>query len=212
MAIGKKTFQSAGQISQHLIPGAYSRIDSVKGAAGLASANKGVIMGQGKGGKPATLLQFNTVAEAVNTLRGGDLMEAVRLAFNPGNDYVPQTIYAMRVNTAGQGTASLLATADPMVTITSLDYGLWVNQIAVTLAQGSLGAGYWKVTISYQSDEDEVFDDIRRQSFTIQYTAGACTMTIVNSSGAKTLTNSAGYFNTNPITLTDFDKSLRFVT
>jgi len=206
MPIGKRTFQSAGQISQHLIPGGYSRIDSVKGAAGLASANNGVIMGKSKGGKPQTLLQFNTRAEAVNALRGGDLMEAVRLAFNPGNDYVPQTIYAMRVNTAAAGTLSLYETppaTNLMITVTSLDYGLWVNQIQLTLASASPSGK--KVTISYQSDEDEVFDDIVRQSFTIEYTDAACSMTIVNKSSAKTLTTTAGYFNSNPITLTDFD-------
>ena len=71
MSLNYRTFQSAGQISSHIIPGAYSRIDSVKGAAGLASANNGVVMGQCTGGKPNTLLQFNTIAEAVATLRGG---------------------------------------------------------------------------------------------------------------------------------------------
>ena len=49
-----------------------------------------------------------------------------------------------------------------------------------------------KLTIGYKDTPAEVYDDIRRQSFTIQYTAGACTMTIVNSSAAKTLATSAG--------------------
>lgn len=200
MSLNFRTFQSAGQISSHIIPGAYSRIDSVLGAAGLAAANNGVIMGKSLGGQPATLLQFNTVAEAVATLKGGELMEAVRLAFNPGGGLNPQRLFAMRVNSAVQGSINLLdGSSNTMITLKSLDYGLYVNQIKVKLETGtSFGK---KLTVSFKTDPDEVFDDIRRQSFTIQYTAGACTMTIVNNSGAKTLTTSVGGLS---ITLSDY--------
>lgn len=204
MGVGKKTFQSAGQISQHLIPGAFSRIDSVKGAAGFASVNRGVIMGKCTGGKPATLLQFNTIAEAVVALRTGPLAEAVRLAFNPGNDLVPQRLFAMRVNTA---TPALIDLEDgvvptPMIRVNSLGYGLWNNQITVQVANATvLLTNGKKVTIAYQNQPNEVFDEIRRQSFTIEYVTGACTLTIVNHSTAKTLVTSAGGIS---ITLTDY--------
>jgi len=200
MGITKRTFQSAGQISQHLIPGAYSRIDSVKGTSGLVSANNGVIMGQSTGGQPATLLQFNTVAEAINTLRTGPLMDAVRLAFNPGNDLVPQRLFAMRVNTALQSSLDLEdGSANGMVLLTSLGYGLWANQIRVVVATGTNFGK--KITLKFQTNPDEVFDDVRRQSFTIEYTDAACTMTIVNHSGTKTLVTSVGGIS---ITLTDY--------
>lgn len=195
MSLDFRTFQSAGQISSHIIPGAYSRIDSVKGAAGLASANNGVVMGQSTGGKPATLLQFNTIAEAVATLRGGPLMEAVRFAFDPGGGLSPQRIFAMRVNTATQGTLDLQASATTMITLTSLDYGLYVNQIKVTVAAGTTVGK--KVTIEFQSDPAETFDDIQRQSFTIQNTGGASNLTIVNNSGTQTLTTTT----TNPLSI-----------
>lgn len=190
MALSKRTFQSAGQISQHLIPGAYSRIDSVKGIGGLVSANNLVIMGQSTGGKPATLLQFNGIAEAVNTLQGGPLMEAVRLAFNPGNDLVPQRIYAVRVNNATQSTYAMQdGSANDMIKVDSRDYGLSRNQITLTLEAGT---NYGKkITVNYKTNQ-EVFDDVRRQSFTIQYTDGACTMTITNNSGTQQLTTSVG--------------------
>ena len=137
MSLNFRTFQSAGQISSHIIPGAYSRIDSVKGAAGLAAANNGVIMGRSEGGQPATLLQFNTVAEAVSALRSGELMEAVRLAFDPGGGLNPQRLFAMRVNTALQGSADLLdGSSNVMITLTSLDYGIYVNQIKILLETG----------------------------------------------------------------------------
>jgi hypothetical protein len=198
--INPATFQSAGQISQHWIPGAFSRIDSVQGNRGLASANNGVVMGQCTGGKPATLLQFNTAAAAVETLRSGPLMEAVKLAFSPGNSLVPQRIYAMRVNNATQSTLNLQASSNTMITLTSLGYGLWANQIKVTVETGT---NYGKkVTIQYQNQTAEVFDDIRQQVFTIQNTGGASSMTIVNNSSTKTLTTTT----TNPlsITLTDY--------
>jgi hypothetical protein len=180
-----RTFQSAGKISSHIIPGAFSRIDSVKGAGGLASVNNGVVMGQCEGGKPTTLLQFNTVAEAVATLRSGALMEAVRLAFDPGGGLNPQRVFAMRVNSALQGSVDLEKTANAMVTLTSLDYGIYVNQIKILYGAGT---NYGKkLTVSFKTDADEVFDDIRRQSLTIQNTGGAATLTIVNNSGAHTL-------------------------
>jgi hypothetical protein len=195
MSLDFRTFQSAGKISSHIIPGAYSRIDSVKGAGGLASANNGVIMGRSVGGVPNTLLQFNTVAEAVNALRGGELMEAVRLAFDPGGGYNPQRVFAVRVNSAVQSGRNLNNGANPMVALKSRDYGVYTNQIRVAVAAGTtIGK---KVTISFQSDTPEVFDDIYRGSFSIVYATGACTMTIVNNSGTKTLVTSAGGISIN---------------
>ena len=190
MSLNFRTFQSAGRISSHIIPGAYSRISSVKGAAGLASANNGVVMGRSTGGEPTTLLQFNTIAEAVSVLRGGELMEAVRFAFDPGGGLNPQRVFAVRVNSALQAARNLVdGSADPMIELRSLDYGIYTNQIKATLEDGTTAGK--RLTVEFQSDEPEVFDDIIRRSFTIEYTAGACTMTIVNSSGAQTLTTSA---------------------
>jgi hypothetical protein len=186
MSLNYRTFQSAGQISTHIIPGGYSRIDSVKGATGLASANNGVVMGQCTGGQPNTLLQFNTIAEAVATLRSGPLMEAVRLAFNPGGGLNPQRIFAIRINAATQATLDLVASAVTKITLTSRDYGLYVNQIEITVETSTDTFGK-KVTIAFQSDPTEVFDNVWRKSFSIENTGGASSMTIVNTSAAQTL-------------------------
>jgi hypothetical protein len=106
----------------------------------------------------------------------------------------------MRVNDAEQGSVDLVdGSSNTMITLTSLDYGLYVNQIKVKMEAGT---NYGKkLTVQYKSEPDEVFDDIRRQSFTIEYTSGACTMTIVNNSASKTLTTSVGGLS---ITLTDY--------
>jgi len=190
MSLDYRTFQSAGKISSHIIPGAYSRIDSVMGAGGLASASNGVIMGKSVGGgKPATLLQFNTMAEAVAALQGGELMEAVRLAFDPGAGINPQRLFAMRVNTAVQSTKNLMSGANPMVTLKSRDYGAFTNQIKVTVEAGTtLGK---KITFGFKQETPEVLDNVYRASMTIAY-SGACTITIVNHSGAKTMVSSVG--------------------
>jgi len=198
MSIAKATFQSAGKISQHLIPGAYSRIDSVKGSSGLVSAKNGVIMGQCKGGKPTTLLKFNSFSEAFQTLKSGELMDAVRMAFDPGGDNVPQTIYAMRVNSAVQGSTNLLETATPLITLKSLDYGLDANQIKVTLEAGTTEGK--KLTVGYKSEDDEVFDNLYQASLTI--THATATITIVNNSATHTLTGSV---DTLSVDLNTFD-------
>lgn len=188
MPISARTFQSAGRISSHWIPGAYSRIDSVRGQSGQVSATNTVIMGRSTGGAPQELLQFNSLNEAVETLRGGPLMEAMRLAFNPGNQVVPQRLFAMRVNNATQATVDLVdGSANDMIQLDSRDYGLYTNQIKVAVAAGS---NYGKkVTVTLKSDI-ETFDDIRRQSFTLTHAAD--TVTIVNNSGAQTLTTTGG--------------------
>lgn len=200
MSLNPRTFQSAGQISSHLIPGAYSRIDSVQGAAGLASASNGVVMGQCTGGKPTALLQFNTLTEAVATLRSGPLMEAVRLTFNPGGGLNPQRVFAMRVNNATQGTLQLQAGTSDMILVKSRDWGLYTNQIKVAVSNGS--AEGKKVTVEFQSGTAEVFDDILRSSLTIQRSGtDAATCTVVNNAGTQTLTTKIGTGTTNAANL-----------
>ncbi len=194
MAIGRRTFQSAGKISTHLAPGAYSRFDSVKGIGSLVTANNVVIMGQSTGGKPNTLLQFNSIADAVNGLKSGPLMEAVRLAFNPGNDLNPQRLYAVRVNAATQSTYTMDNGANDMVKVDSLDYGLDQNQITLALAAGTTSGK--KVTIGFKTDT-EVIDDIIQNSITI--THATATVTIANNATTQQMTLSVG-----PITI-DFD-------
>ncbi len=187
MPISKRTFQSAGQLSQHLIPAAYSRIDSIKGQGGLASANNGVIMGESTGGEPTTLLQFNSVAEAVNALKGGSLMEAVRLAFNPGNSLTPQRLFAVRVNPATQSTVDLENTANAMIQVDSKDWGLSQNQINITVEAGTVEGK--KITVGYKTDT-EIFDDVIQES--IEITHASATVTIQNNSTNQDLVLSVG--------------------
>jgi hypothetical protein len=189
MAIGFRTFQSAGKISQHIIPGAFSRLDSVRGANGNVSANNGVIMGQGYGLKPATLYQFNSLPEAMSSIYGGPLKEAVRLAFDPGNDFIPQRLFVMAVNTAVQGYGYLKKSSNNMIKLLAKGYGLYTNMITSKLETGT---NYGKkLTLTFK-DYVETWDDVRQQMLTIQYTGGACTLTIVQNSTTHTFTTSVG--------------------
>lgn len=188
MGISPATFQSAGQIAQVYIPGAYSRIDTIAGSSGIVAVNNGVIMGRSLGGEPNTLLQFNNPTDAAVALKGGPLMEAIRLAFNPGNGYVPQRIFAMRVGSAVQSYLYFTDGSHNMIKLTAQDYGLLTNQLRATLAAGTSSGK--KVTIEYQSTT-ETYDNIIRNSLTILHSS-ACTMTIVNNSTTHTLSISVG--------------------
>ena len=193
MAISRRTFQSAGQISQHSIPGAYSRIDSVKGSSGLVSSSNGVIMGQSTGGQPAVLLAFGSAPEAINVLKGGPLLEAVNLAFNGSADgLVPSTVYAMRVDSALQSSLDLKdGGSNNQIKLTSLDYGLAQNQINVVITAGTTAGK--KVTITYQSDV-ETFDNVAQTSLTI--THASATVTVTNNATTHNMVLSVG-----PITI-----------
>ena len=59
MGVKAAIFQSGGKISQHYIPGAFSRLDFVRGTGGLVSASNVVIFGDCRGGEPGKILWFS---------------------------------------------------------------------------------------------------------------------------------------------------------
>ncbi|GHU65071.1 hypothetical protein FACS189447_03350 [Spirochaetia bacterium] len=167
MGIGPAIFSSAGQRSEHYVPGAYSRSASIVSGGGGVSAGNGVIMGRSTGGKPQTLLEFSTLAEAAEVLYDGELLNAVAHAFFPGGDYAPQKIQAMVVNPSTQSARILKSGANEEIRVKSVNYGTPMNQIKLRFTAGT-NPGTHKVTIQYQ-DQEEVIDNIRRQSFTLSY-------------------------------------------
>jgi len=183
MGVGAATFRSAGKISQHYIPGGYSRISAPAGNIGPVSANRGVIVGECTGGKPNEVIWFTSINDAINVLRGGDLLNALRFALSPGGDLIPQMIGAVRVNSAVQASGTLQKSAADIIDIKARDYGLYTNQIKVTVAAGSVSGK--KLTVELNEDSQEI-DNIEKESINIQYTGDATTavMTI----NATTLT------------------------
>lgn len=171
-------FNSGGLQSTHYLPGAYSRLKYIRGTGGLVSSSNACILGDCRGGEPNELLVFGSSAEAEEILRSGPLLDAVKHAFSPGSGYVPQRIGAIRVNPGTQATREHVATATNMIDVTAWDYGLHTNQLKSKLEAGTTTGK--KITTQFQNNDEEVFDNVERESLEIQYTGTdtICTMEI----------------------------------
>ena len=166
MGVSGAVFESAGKRTIHWIPGVYSRRNTIPGGTG-SLANNLVIMGQSIGGKPRTMIPLADVTEAREFLVGGQLLDAVAHAFNGSNDFVPQQVYAFRVNDGKQATLEMKSGATAILEVKSLDYGVHTNQIKLWVREGT-AANSKKITVSYKGNEDTV-DNIIRRSFTLLY-------------------------------------------
>ncbi|KKM68279.1 hypothetical protein LCGC14_1462440 [marine sediment metagenome] len=176
MGVRPATFQSGGLATQHYLPGAYSRIDFIKGSGGLVSINNGVVVGDARGGKPNELLWFGSATAAAETLRAGKLLDAIKHAFSPGGGFVPQKIATWRVNPGTQSSHDYKKGANTMIEGKSKDYGLHTNQIKTKLEAGSSSGK--KLTIKFMSNDDEIWDDVEKESFEIQYTGAGSASTM----------------------------------
>lgn len=186
MGVDRVVFQSAGQRTEHLIPGAYTRVNYEPQGGGGVSANNGVIIGDSKGGEPRKLIFFSSPSEARAILLSGSLLEGVLHAFDPGNDYVPQRIGVMRVNDGARATASLLSAVTTMIELTAWDWGLHGNQVKRKFEAGT-AAGSHKVTMQHGTNPVETFDNISKQSLSVQYIgAGTAATMQVDATGITT--------------------------
>ncbi len=185
-------FQSGDFASQHFLPGAFSRINFVRGSGGLVSISNAVIMGDSRNGQPNTLLAFGNAAEAEATLKSGALLDAIRHAFKPGGGLVPQLIYAWRVNPGTQSIHNYQESSNTMIEAKAKDYGLDTNQIKTKLEAGTSSGK--KITIAFKTNDDEVYDNVEKESFQIQYTgAGSpATMNITKLQIDTTITGGPG--------------------
>lgn len=192
MGIGSVAFESAGQRTEHYIPGAYSRTNYVNGEGGGTSANRAVIIGESSGGKPNTLYFFYSPSEAIQTLRDGPLLEAVLCAFSPGGDLIPQYVGAMRVNPGTQASRTLLNAAAQELLVKTSDYGLHTNQVKMKLSAGTK-SGSKMIAINFEGN-DYSADNIMRESFEIKYvgTGTAATMTITKTGLTIAITGATG--------------------
>jgi hypothetical protein len=183
MGVSGAVFESAGKRTIHWIPGVYSRRNTVPSGTGTL-ANNLVIMGQSMGGKPRTMIPLADPTEAKEFLVGGQLLDGVVHAFNGSNDFVPQQVYAFRVNDGTQSTLELKSGAASIIEVKSRDYGVHTNQIKLWVRDGA-AAGSKKITVSYKGNEETV-DNIIRKSFTVLYNGpgSGATMTI-NADGAE---------------------------
>jgi hypothetical protein len=182
MAVGAAIFQTAGQRTEHYVPGAYSRSAAVGGEGGGVSANNGVILGRSKGGQPNKLFTFSTMEEAQETLVGGDLLKGVAHAFNPSPEYSPQAIRAMVVNSNTQGANVLKSGNREILNLKTASYGVIANSISRQLLNGT-NQGTRKIIFGMGETEDKI-DNIGKKSIQVQYTGdGSAAILDVNNIG-----------------------------
>jgi hypothetical protein len=192
MGVSAAVFTSAGQRSEHYIPGGYSRRNYVPNAGGGVSSGNVCILGESRAGEPHKLLVFGSANDARATLESGTGLEGVIKAFNPGGGLVPQQIGFMRVNKGTQSTRTLVKTAADVFSVKSFNYGVPMNQIKMRFYAGTV-SGSHRLDTEYKGSTF-VHDNIERKSFTIQYTGAgsAAALTITGTTLATTVTGASG--------------------
>jgi hypothetical protein len=181
MGVSPAVFQSAGQRSEHYVPGAYSRSAAIGGGGGISAGN-GVILGKSVMGAPGVLNVFSTVSEAKDVLGDGELLKAVAHAFNPSPEYSPQRIHAMVVNGNTQGTRVLKSGAAEILKLKSSMYGTPANRLKMRLSNGT-NPGTKKAAFEQEENSQSV-DNIGKESIRLQYTgSGSAAVLDINNVG-----------------------------
>ena len=166
MGVSPAIFESAGQRSEHYVPGTYSRSMNISSPTGISAGNL-CVLGKSNGGEPYKMLEFGSLAEAQNVLKGGELLDAVAHAFSASNTYIPQKVYAMRVNNASQSSITLQSGATDIMSVKSWDWGLHCNQLKMLIADGTINNSK-KVSVAYK-DSTETIDNIINAALSLQY-------------------------------------------
>ena len=147
-------------------PQAATKIDA-SALAGVSPAAVGIValLGTAEGGKPLDASSDNdltSAGQALERYKSGNLRVACQFCFEPSNDDdVPggaQKIVPVKVNPATQAALTLQdATAIDALVITSHDWGLFTNQINISIATGT-NTGK-RVVVDFE-DNTETFDDL----------------------------------------------------
>lgn len=136
------------------------------------------LVGIGEGGEPKVPEWFSSPSDAAARMRGGDLYEATRLVFGPSPEGLgPQRVVYVRVNPATRATKTLQDSAPAnSIDLTSVNYGIRDNGIAIKVETGTT-AGSKKITVT-DGVVNYVKDNLKRNSFSIQYTGAGSTATL----------------------------------
>jgi hypothetical protein len=176
MGVNPATFSSAGKISQHYIPGAYSRDNFISNEGGGVSSGNSCILGYAELGEPQKLLVFGSANDARAELVSGAGLEGVIEAFNPGGGFKPQQVGFMRVNDGLQADRTLLKTATSIFNIKSFSWGVPMNQLRLQFLAGTV-VGSHQIKTEWKGTVNDV-DDVERKSFSLQYTGAGSAATI----------------------------------
>lgn len=138
------------------------------GIGGASNSSEKILMlvGSAKGGKPNTVYRFRNYQQAKATLRSGELLDAIELAWNASdvNTASAGDILALRVENATNAKIKKGG-----LTIASTIYGLDANEMQVALEDNSL-THTKRLTIAFAKDGyNKVFDNLGK-IFSIKYT------------------------------------------
>lgn len=205
MGVNAAIFESAGQRTEHYIPGVYSRSDAITSTSGVSARNL-VILGNSNGGKPGELLTFGSLSEAKNVLYGGELLNAVGYAFRGNNNYVPSQVKAVRVNKGVQSELVLKDSEEKdLLKLKSWDYGVHTNLLKVWVQEGT-NENTQKLNVGYKEDIIEI-DNIGKKSFSVSYIGSGASATILINKSNVILTDkddSGEILNTLTISFEDY--------
>ena len=175
MGVSPAIFESAGQRSEHYVPGVYGRSFNVSSPSGISAGNL-CIMGKSNGGEPYKMLEFGSLADAQQALVGGELLDAIGYAFSGSTTYVPSKVYAMRVNNGTQSSVTLKSGATDLLTLKSWDWGVHTNQLKILIANGTV-ANSKKITLAYKN-QTEVIDNIVKAALEVNYLGDGVSPTV----------------------------------
>lgn len=148
----------------------------------LSVGNVACYVGKSTGGQPGVPLTFGSPDQAKQVLRSGELLAAVMKAFSPSTETGgPASVVAVRVNPAVQASLTLVDAGNvPVINVQSADWGLYTNQIKLTLGAGSSQG--LKATVALGS-ANYTQDNIYSSPLQVQYTgaAASASMSVTNS-------------------------------
>ena len=166
-------------------PGSYSYTDpTALVAVGLGTGGVCAIIGPAEGGVANTVALYTDPVSAQDAFRGGALIDAANYAWAQGANQ----IYLTRAGTPVQATKVFVdAVADPTVTVTAQDYGVWGDDIKMKVEDATVGGpAKCKVTVQYYNADigetttevgDELTDATAIKAYwDANYTAGLVTM------------------------------------
>lgn len=147
------------------------------GIGGASSGSVKVLMlvGSAEGGKPNTVYRVRNYMQAKQVFRGGELLDAIELAWNPSTNVGLNNagdILAMRVEDAENAKLTVEG-----LTVKSEIYGLDANDIQVALEDNEL-TGTKRLTVTFTKDRyQQVFDNLGK-IFEISYTGEEAEATV----------------------------------
>jgi hypothetical protein len=143
------------------------------GAANVLSEKPLVLIGSANGGQPNVAHSVTNYAQARDIFRGGELLDAIEMAWNPSPDVQGAgRIIAVRTDQATQATLTAGA-----LTFTSKLYGVDANSIQLQLTDNALTDSKRLSVYLTKERYERVYDNIGN-IFSVQYTGTEAAATV----------------------------------